>query len=133
VVDLGKLASQGSMTFGVAPRALQQALDDDARAAEEYVERTCQELAGRGLTATGEARHGVAAREIVASTLPGDLIVMATHGRGGMTRWFLGSVAEEVARRSPAPVMLVRPTPAAANGRRAEDPTIGKRATAQTR
>ena len=47
---------------------------------------------------------------------PGDVIVMATHGRGGVTRWFLGSVAEGVVRRAPVPVLLVRalPVPAAA-------------------
>ena len=33
---------------------------------------------------------------------------MATHGRGGLRRWLLGSVAEEVVRHSPVPVLLVR-------------------------
>jgi nucleotide-binding universal stress UspA family protein len=39
---------------------------------------------------------------------PIDLIVMTTHGRGTLAPW-LGSVADEVVRRTPAPVMLVRP------------------------
>jgi nucleotide-binding universal stress UspA family protein len=38
-----------------------------------------------------------------------DLIVMATHGRGGLNRAWLGSVAESVVKESPAPVLLVRP------------------------
>jgi nucleotide-binding universal stress UspA family protein len=38
---------------------------------------------------------------------PADLIVMGTHGRGGLERWILGSVAEGVARESPVPVLLV--------------------------
>jgi hypothetical protein len=33
---------------------------------------------------------------------------MASHGRGGVARWFLGSVAEAVVRRAPGPVLLVR-------------------------
>jgi nucleotide-binding universal stress UspA family protein len=38
-----------------------------------------------------------------------DLIAMATHGRGGLRRIVLGSVAEEVVRESPVPVLLLRP------------------------
>ena len=38
-----------------------------------------------------------------------DLIVMTTHGRGPLSRAFLGSVADELARRSPIPVLLIRP------------------------
>jgi universal stress protein A len=38
-----------------------------------------------------------------------DLIVMATHGRTGVTRLFLGSVAEHVLRASKRPVITIRP------------------------
>jgi len=38
-----------------------------------------------------------------------DLILMATHGRGGMAHLLLGSVAERVVRTAPCPVMTVRP------------------------
>ena len=37
-----------------------------------------------------------------------DLIVMSTHGRGGLARWAFGSVAEKMVRHSPCPVLLVR-------------------------
>ena len=40
-----------------------------------------------------------------------DLIVMSTHGRGGLARWAVGSVADKVARHSPCPVLLVRQKP----------------------
>jgi len=44
-----------------------------------------------------------------------DLIVLGTHGRRGVDRFLLGSDAEQVARLSPVPVMLVRlPQPEAA-------------------
>jgi nucleotide-binding universal stress UspA family protein len=38
-----------------------------------------------------------------------DLIVMSTHGRGGLTRMWLGSVADAVVRQSSTPVLLIRP------------------------
>jgi nucleotide-binding universal stress UspA family protein len=38
-----------------------------------------------------------------------DLVVVGTHGRGGLAHLVLGSVAEAVARRAPCPVLLARP------------------------
>ena len=41
-----------------------------------------------------------------------DLIIMSTHGRSGLSRWVLGSVAEKVLRAAPCPVLVNRtPTP----------------------
>jgi nucleotide-binding universal stress UspA family protein len=39
----------------------------------------------------------------------GDLVVMATHGRGALGRFWLGSVADEMIRHTTVPVLLVRP------------------------
>ena len=38
---------------------------------------------------------------------PDDLLVLTSHGRGGVRRWLLGSVAEKLVREAPAPVLLV--------------------------
>jgi nucleotide-binding universal stress UspA family protein len=38
-----------------------------------------------------------------------DLVVMTTHGRGLLSRFFVGSVADELVRRAPVPILLVRP------------------------
>ena len=38
-----------------------------------------------------------------------DLVIMTTHGRGGIARFWLGSVADELLRRLPMPVLLLRP------------------------
>ncbi len=53
---------------------------------------------------------GKPAKEIVKEAESGkfDLIVMATHGREGMNRIFIGSVTEEVIRRAPCPVFVIR-------------------------
>jgi nucleotide-binding universal stress UspA family protein len=49
------------------------------------------------------------------------LITMATHGRSGMNRWLLGSVAEKVLRGASNPVLLIR---AAENSRTEDRPTL---------
>jgi nucleotide-binding universal stress UspA family protein len=38
-----------------------------------------------------------------------DLIVLSSHGRGGMPRWLLGSVADDLLRMAPAPLLVLRP------------------------
>ena len=43
----------------------------------------------------------------VATTLSADVIVMATHGRTGFSRAFFGSIAEDVLREAPCPVLTV--------------------------
>jgi nucleotide-binding universal stress UspA family protein len=48
----------------------------------------------------------------VAAELNVDVIVVGSHGRGGLSRILLGSVSEQVVRHAPCPVLVVRPTPA---------------------
>ena len=73
-------------------------------------------LATRLHTPTSRAKtrvlHGTASSSIVwfAERLPAALITMATHGRGGLTRITMGSVATEVVRHAPCPILIARPT-----------------------
>lgn len=53
----------------------------------------------------GDARDVI---DQVAETIGADLIVMGTHGRRGLRRMLLGSVAETVVRSAPCPVLTVR-------------------------
>ena len=73
-----------------------------------YLAAVKERLERAGYVATTELRRGPASHEITQLARPGDVIVMATHGRGGLRRWLLGSVAEEVVRHAPVPVLLVR-------------------------
>jgi nucleotide-binding universal stress UspA family protein len=62
-------------------------------------------------------RSGVAAAQIVDAAFEenADLIVMGTHGRSGLRRWLMGSVAETVVRHARCPVLTLR-LPEAAGG-----------------
>ena len=76
--------------------------------ATRYLETVTQPLRDDGLSITTEVRTGSAARELAAAAGPGDLLVVASHGRDGLERLVLGSVAEEVVKHSPAPVLVTR-------------------------
>jgi nucleotide-binding universal stress UspA family protein len=78
------------------------------RQAETYLAAQVTRLRDRDLAATGETRTGIPAGELLAAVKPGDLVVVTTHGRGGVRRWLLGSVAEKLVRLASAPVLLVR-------------------------
>lgn len=67
-------------------------------------------LATRGVQARAVVRAGAPAGEILttAETEHADLIVMGTHGRTGIAHALIGSVAENVVRRSRCPVLTVR-------------------------
>ena len=58
-----------------------------------------------------QLRQGEPAAEIAHVALESEAaaVVMATHGRTGLVRSLLGSVAGEVVQRSPSPVLLMRP------------------------
>ena len=58
----------------------------------------------------------------VAAGLGADLIVMATHGRKGLRRMVLGSVAERVVREARCPVLTVKPAAARAGASQAPQP-----------
>ena len=67
-------------------------------------------LAAAGVTARARVETGVAWQEIlrIAREDQADVIVMGTHGRTGVNRLLLGSVAERVVRQAPCPVLTVR-------------------------
>jgi nucleotide-binding universal stress UspA family protein len=78
---------------------------------QNYLARIAQELTQAGLRVRTTVSQGDPADRIVreAGAMRADLIVMATHGRGGLQRVVLGSVAQGVLAHSGVPVMLLRP------------------------
>jgi nucleotide-binding universal stress UspA family protein len=95
----------------VAPVALYHAWEEDHRAKEAaYLERTVAAVEERGAKAVPQLRDGDVEQELVArATSDMDLAILATHGRGGLERAWLGSVADGVVRHVRLPVLLVRP------------------------
>ena len=78
--------------------------------AEEYLKRIADGLEKKGLNVSTHVRYGDPAEEILTHAEKyGTIIVMTTHGRSGLTRWAMGSVADKVIRTSSKPVLLIRP------------------------
>jgi nucleotide-binding universal stress UspA family protein len=86
------------------------AVGDDPQEAVGYLQGVARRLADRGLKAECAVPEGPPAEALVAFAfdVEADLIAMTTHGRGGLRRLVLGSVADGVVRRAPCPVLLVR-------------------------
>jgi nucleotide-binding universal stress UspA family protein len=69
-----------------------------------------KELRGKGLNVTHRITIGFSAADDiieVGKKVGADLVVMSTHGRSGLGRWVLGSVAEKVLRYGEIPLLLV--------------------------
>lgn len=84
--------------------------DAEEAAAREYIEHKAEELQGRGLKAHSTVKFGQAAYAIfdAAKDQKADFIAMTTHGRSGITRFVLGSVADKLLHTE-APLLVVRP------------------------
>ena len=82
------------------------------REAEEYLRRIEDRLKAKGFKVDSHVRYGNDAEEILdhAAQKDIDFIAMTTHGRSGVKRFLLGSVAEKLLRHSPKPIFLVRCT-----------------------
>ncbi|MBE9501658.1 MAG: universal stress protein [Chloroflexi bacterium] len=89
---------------------VEQAAEIIKRHSEEVQQRTGIQPAGKAVEARGEVAVGHPAEEILhyADENDIDLILMATHGRSGVRRWAMGSVADKVLHASKVPVLLVR-------------------------
>jgi nucleotide-binding universal stress UspA family protein len=86
--------------------------DAQRKWAEESLEARSADLRQGGTKASWRVQVGVPFEEIVkiAEEERADMIVMGTHGRGGLNRMLLGSVADRVIRLAPCPVLTVRET-----------------------
>jgi len=84
-----------------------RSLSDGSKLALDQLatERRARATIGEVLVTPGDARDAILS---TARDLGAELIVMGTHGRRGLRRMVLGSVAEHVVRRSPCPVLTVR-------------------------
>jgi nucleotide-binding universal stress UspA family protein len=92
---------------GVEQGSMNQGQTTEARRA---IEKIVLDRIPMEVTADARILYGEAVARIIdyASDVNADLIVMATHGRTGLSHVLLGSVAEQVVRRAPCPVLTLK-------------------------
>ncbi len=80
---------------------------------QRYLARVAEQLVKKGMKIGITVLMGEAAEQIVdfAGKEKADLIVMASHGRSGFSRWAMGSVAEKVFHGSSVPILLIKASP----------------------
>ncbi|MCL4504483.1 MAG: universal stress protein [Chloroflexi bacterium] len=94
------------------PALASAAHENQANECRAYLKRIADRLAGSGLQVRTELCDGPVAEAILdyADSTGADLIAMSTHGRSGLGRWLMGSIAERVMHTAKVPVLLVRPS-----------------------
>ena len=101
---------QGDSLLGSALLALRRKSHHRSRKSRAVVEEIAKELRVAGFKAEGVVKKGKVRETILenATEWEADLIVLGSHGRKGVKRFLLGSVAESVARHAPCSVEIVR-------------------------
>lgn len=101
--------TEGFLITGLAPEGLKR-LQEEAAA---YLEKVADRFRSRSLRVeTRLLINSQTATAILeqANSTPTDVIALETHGHGGLTRFFLGSVADKLVRGATVPVLVHRPT-----------------------
>jgi nucleotide-binding universal stress UspA family protein len=105
VIDIAEMAAHVSATNS---RFLDNIVEEGARSSEEYLKSIAKSFSSPNVKCAVERGKPEEAIIDRAAVDKGTLITMATHGRSGLNRWLLGSVAEKVLRGSANPLLLVR-------------------------
>lgn len=106
VVDTYRTQSLPATGMAMDYSMLSELAEEEVEDAKTYLEAVVKQSRQEGYDVTADVLHGPIARQIISATGPDDIIVMSSHGRTGIKRWFLGSVAEEVMRNAECPVLL---------------------------
>lgn len=106
VVDTYRTQSLPATGMALDYSMLSELAEEEIEDAKNYLQGVVSATRNEGFEVTGDVLHGPIARQICSVAETDDLIVMSSHGRTGIKRWFLGSVAEEVMRNAECPVLL---------------------------
>jgi nucleotide-binding universal stress UspA family protein len=110
VIDLTELARSAAAYESLF---LDQLAEDETRRRREYLEKIAPSFANGQIDCRILKGNPESSIVEYAAQNPAAIIAMATHGRSGLNRWLLGSVAEKVLRSTSNPLLLIRSMPTA--------------------
>jgi nucleotide-binding universal stress UspA family protein len=101
----------GGLTASLGAEQMERLEDENIKSAKDYLTKKVGQLKTKGINTEGEVIMGIVpgALEVFAERNNVDLIIIATHGRSGISRWVWGSVADKILRTAKIPVLMVRP------------------------
>jgi nucleotide-binding universal stress UspA family protein len=91
-------------------RLVPEAVGKEEKEAQQYLEKIAKTLKAKGIKVSTEVLMGKPAEELIiyAHKMNCGLIVMASHGRSGISRWAHGSVADRVFKATNIPILMIK-------------------------
>jgi nucleotide-binding universal stress UspA family protein len=108
LMEVLDIAGMASHVAAEKARRLDTVVTEGERSSEQYLKKIASSFSGVNVSCTVERGRP---EDVIVEKAAADkttLIAMATHGRSGMSRWLLGSIAEKVLRAATNPLLLVR-------------------------
>ena len=110
LMRVAKLPMDYGGGFTQVPLLTEQIIETELDNADDYLKSVATSDTFRGITVKTEAMFGQPLQDIlsVAESRQVDLIVICSHGRTGLKRWALGSIAQGLAHQSSVPLLVLR-------------------------
>jgi len=101
----------GGGEFIMSAEDVKKLTGEHRKAAEDYLQKLTKRFQMRGVKVEGKVLMGRVADVLAdyAGKKKMSLLVMATHGRSGVSKWVWGSVADRVLRSTCVPTLMIRP------------------------
>jgi nucleotide-binding universal stress UspA family protein len=110
IMVIPPLHMYGGAETRISPEERKHLEEDSVKVATAYLEEKAQLLRDKGVVVEVRVLLGNVLDQLIDYIVENgvDLIIIATHGRSGVSRLFLGSVADRLLRHAPVPVLMVR-------------------------